>query len=68
MNKFAIKLQIFIICLTLISYSVNCQVIEIGPVFRDDVIPKVEIIIPEDSLNLILDDNNFQIGKIQVFV
>jgi spore coat protein CotH len=31
---------------------------EDGPVFKDDVVPKIEIIIPEDSLNIMLAPGN----------
>jgi len=60
MTNLTIKLNFFIICLTLLSQSVNGQVVENNQVFRDDVIPKIEIIIPEDFLDLILDNNNLE--------
>ena len=58
------KLQRFLlICfITFLGVSINAQINfpEKGEVFRDDVVPRVDIIIPPDSLAYILDNDNLQ--------
>ncbi|MFK8006680.1 MAG: CotH kinase family protein [Saprospiraceae bacterium] len=61
MFKFQIKFVF--LAFTLITY-VNCfsqnLLPEAGEIFRDDIIPRIDILLPADSLDYILDDANAQ--------
>lgn len=56
-----LKVQSFIVFLIIISSVKSvAQNPEPGQIFRDDVIPRIDIFLPSDSLDYILDDANAQ--------
>ena len=60
LNAQRIVIVLFIIIISNFNGTAQNSTLVAGEIFRDDVIPRIDILLPSDSLDYILDDNNAQ--------